>query len=991
MFIRNNKKGKKIYLAYLTVATFILSGILAMSPVINTANAQAATSYTWKDRQTIGVSGGNVKANQTIRVDANDAAPSKGGGRILTSEDIQRQVCGGLFGWFCNEETVSNDCYISIGLTFSSPSSAVVSSKKSTIPGSGTPNGPVDCTQDSSYSAYNGKTISIGGTRPGDAGSTTETTDQKLVQFQYKSALGNQAAPGSVTLTIEPSNKSITAPKYEVGGNVSYTASTQLDPGSYKVCVNGAECKTFTKEKFKALSISLGAAEGFGSKQIQIQVQIEQLGGAGVTNAGPLPIYLYDSAQKEIKKVDTNKVAIENSAQTDSRTYYLRATMDDINAGSYKICVGSGDAICQNITKEQGSTKKVDFKVTGQQAIDIVKLGSGSDEKTSCAIEGIGWIVCPVAGFLGMLTDGLFGVLTTLLSFTPVQSNGATYDTWQAMRNIANAAFVIAFLIIIFSQLTGAGINNYGIKKMIPRLIVAAILVNVSYFICQAAVDLSNITGYSLQSLMTRAAATASGGSNNLDVWGDLVAWIIAGAGTSLAVGGLTLTVLGAGGWIPALALLLPVLVTVLFAVLTVVLVLAARQAIIIILIVISPLAFVAYLLPNTEDWFHKWRKLFITLLLMFPIISVIFGGSQLAAAVIRAGTNNPLIYILSLAVQVIPFFLVPIIMKTAGGLLNRFGGIINNPNKGPFDSLRKRAEAYAGYRSNDANARNLKYDGKKPSMFVRSARRKTERDSIYSSAESRAREAGVEYVGNQLNPGGDGNPANGKFAIKMAGTTDIEAITQASARGASAVDEIEAKELKAGHVLLTNAQVDGNGLKGILSGKEGDTVMGMNGTAVKVTAATRKAAASMMMSQGREMDSAIMTLATSGDEKMQKLAVTLMQQNYATAKGKQVGLTDEKLMAQIAGGELKTEDDFKVALQRSAAKKAVDLSVDNMAGQEKSSLVAIKDGLTTLAPENIEKINQTSLKVTTTPSARAKTNDDTYRVIAEFASRATT
>jgi hypothetical protein len=494
---------------------------------------------------------------------------------------------------------------------------------------------------------------------------------------------------------------------------------------------------------------------------------------------------------------------------------------------------------------------------------------------------------------------------------------------------------------------------------------------------------------------MTNASKTASGSSNNLDVWGDLVAWIIAGAGTSLAVGGLTLTVLGAGGWVPALALLLPVLVTVLFAVLTVVLVLAARQAIIIILIVISPLAFVAYLLPNTEDWFHKWRKLFITLLLMFPIISVIFGGSQLAAAVIRAGTNNPLIYILSLAVQVIPFFLVPIIMKTAGGLLNRFGGIINNPNKGPFDSLRKRAEAYAGYKSNDANARNLKYDGKKPSMFVRSARRKTERDSVYSSAENRAREAGVEYVGKQLNPGDDGTPFNSRFATRMAGTTDIDAIMQASARGASAVDEIEAKELKAGHVLLSNAQVDGNGLKGILSGKDKDgnaidTVMGMNGTAVKITAATRKAAASLMMSQGREMDTAIQTLATSGDEKMQKLAVTLMQQNYATAKGKQVGLTDEGLMAKIAGGKLTTEDSFKAALRASAAKKAVDLSVDNMAGQEASSLQSIKDGLSTLAPDNIEKINQTSLKVTNTPSARAKTNDDSYRIIAEFASKVT-
>jgi hypothetical protein len=46
---------------------------------------------------------------------------------------------------------------------------------------------------------------------------------------------------------------------------------------------------------------------------------------------------------------------------------------------------------------------------------------------------------------------------------------------------------------------------------------------------------------------------------------------------------------------------------------------------------------------------------------------------------------------------SIIPLALTPIIMKTAGGLLNRFGGIINNPNKGPFDSLRKKAEGTAG------------------------------------------------------------------------------------------------------------------------------------------------------------------------------------------------------------------------------------------------------------------------------------------------------
>lgn len=607
---------------------------------------------------------------------------------------------------------------------------------------------------------------------------------------------------------------------------------------------------------------------------------------------------------------------------------------------------------------------------------------------TSCALEGVGWMVCPIAGFLGMMTDGLFGVLTTLLSFTPVQSNGATYDTWQTMRNIANAAFVIAFLVIIFSQLTGAGINNYGIKKMIPRLIAAAILVNVSYFICQIAVDLSNITGYSLQSLMTRAANSTSGSTNNLDVWGDLVGWILAGAGTSLAVGGVTLSILGAGGWIPALALLLPVLITVLFAVFTVVLVLAARQALIIILIVISPLAFVAYLLPNTEDWFHKWRKLFITLLLMFPIISVIFGGSQLAAAVIRAGTNNPLIYILSLAVQVIPFFLVPIIMKTAGGLLNRFGGIVNNPNRGPIDKLRKRAEGYAGYKVNDAMAKNMKYKGKTSGLsFVGRARRKAERDSIYNSADNRAKEAGVEYIGGQLAPDKQtGDPTDMAFARKMAGSNDTDAIMMAMARGASAVDEIEAKELKAAQVILSNARVDGDNLQLLSAGQE---ATGINGQKVKGSAIMQMAASASLFTQGRQMDKVVENLLTSAHdpknaadkERILNFTVGQMQSNYPKAKEKQVALTDEALMKDIVDGNV-TAANLGSALKASAAKKAVDLSVDFMASQEASSLGYIEGGIGNLEAPKAEKIQATSLKVTQTPSAVAKTNEETYRII---------
>lgn len=62
--------------------------------------------------------------------------------------------------------------------------------------------------------------------------------------------------------------------------------------------------------------------------------------------------------------------------------------------------------------------------------------------------------------------------------------------------------FIIAFLAIIVSQVTGMGINNYGIKKMLPRLVVAAIAVNVSYYICQLIVDLTNILGYEIQNAL---------------------------------------------------------------------------------------------------------------------------------------------------------------------------------------------------------------------------------------------------------------------------------------------------------------------------------------------------------------------------------------------------------------------------------------------------------------------------------------------------------
>jgi len=324
---------------------------------------------------------------------------------------------------------------------------------------------------------------------------------------------------------------------------------------------------------------------------------------------------------------------------------------------------------------------------------------------SSCQIKGIGWFVCPVVIFLAEITDASYTLLDkTLLRLEPIALPGAgnsdnieLYDSWKAMRDFANIMFIIGFLIIVFSQITSIGIGNYGIKRLLPKIIIAAILVNLSYYICVIGVDLSNIIGNNLRDLFSATPNSSTGGgpfSGNFDVddgddnkipvdsWQDLIYLIIGGAGAGVAL-------VGTGALLyAALPVLLPMIIGAAVAVFTVVVALTIRQALIVILVVISPLAFVALLLPNTEGYFKKWRSLFMAMLLVYPIISVVFGASALASRILMATDDFP-VQIVGAGVSIIPLFITPIIMKASGGLLNRFVGVVNDPSKGWVDGKR--------------------------------------------------------------------------------------------------------------------------------------------------------------------------------------------------------------------------------------------------------------------------------------------------------------
>ena len=335
---------------------------------------------------------------------------------------------------------------------------------------------------------------------------------------------------------------------------------------------------------------------------------------------------------------------------------------------------------------------------TGGTTIGITPQSSSTKTVTSCDsgefLQGIGWIVCPATKFLAGAMDWLFKILSDFLTVRPVQTSqdNALFKAWSIMRNFANVMFIIGFLVVIYSQVTSIGLSNYSLKKIFPRLLIAAILVNISYWICAVAIDASNILGHSIQDLfiaIRNGLVGAEGNSWDLGfTWKNVAGFVLSG-GAALTGGAIAAYAIAAGSVGGAIYMLLPILVGVLLAALIAILVMAARQALITVLVVISPLAFVAYLLPNTDKYFKKWRELFTTMLVLFPIFSLIFGGAQLAGVLIIQNADSINLIILGMGVQVAPVVVTPLLVKFSGSLVGRVAGVVNNPNKGLIDRTR--------------------------------------------------------------------------------------------------------------------------------------------------------------------------------------------------------------------------------------------------------------------------------------------------------------
>ncbi|MCU0667245.1 MAG: hypothetical protein MUF85_01355 [Patescibacteria group bacterium] len=337
-----------------------------------------------------------------------------------------------------------------------------------------------------------------------------------------------------------------------------------------------------------------------------------------------------------------------------------------------------------------------------------------SDGDGSCeASMALGWIVCAIGEGLSHVTRLIDGTMYDLLYINTEEWNedSGVYVFWGVFRTLATTLLVVIALVAIASQIFNFNfLSAYTVKKVLPKIIIAAIAIQLSFFLAKIAVDISNTIGYSIQSLMSApferfidTSASPDGWisfQNIMSLWADNTPAIQqqAGAAAAITATGLAglfvaapaLIALGGGiigsataGPFAVVMLIIATLVPAVIALIIAYATLVLRVAIIIGLIAVLPLAIIAWILPNTEKWWKQWWGMFFAALIMFPVIIATLTFGKLVAvmfAINNSGGLRPIITLFAIIIAYfLPYFLIFKMIKFSGGALGKLQGVIDN------------------------------------------------------------------------------------------------------------------------------------------------------------------------------------------------------------------------------------------------------------------------------------------------------------------------
>lgn len=305
------------------------------------------------------------------------------------------------------------------------------------------------------------------------------------------------------------------------------------------------------------------------------------------------------------------------------------------------------------------------------------------------SVPGLGWLICNIGDLLyGTLDWLLHDVLEeSLLKIDLIDDEENLKEAWSGFKTIANLVFVVAFLILIYAEATGrfGALEAYSLPRLLPRIAVAVIGIQLSYFIMAYLIALFNDLGEGVGRLALLPVANDSRfeigdlfGAGITSLFGEGIAQGAAG----VAFDNVMFALLGGALVLGAVVFFETVLLFGILGLLLVVLTLIARKVIIIALVIMAPVAFAAYVLPSTEKLFKLWWDTFIKALAMYPLIILFIAAGQLVARLAVSGSDpNFIDSMIGLVAAFMPFFLIPVTFKLGGAAVRTVGNAIAGMN----------------------------------------------------------------------------------------------------------------------------------------------------------------------------------------------------------------------------------------------------------------------------------------------------------------------
>lgn len=317
-------------------------------------------------------------------------------------------------------------------------------------------------------------------------------------------------------------------------------------------------------------------------------------------------------------------------------------------------------------------------------------LAPSQDNCDAAADFAFSFVLCPILALMdtaiGWLDDQIVSAMSIDNSY---YETNEVKQAWGNIRNIAYVLLIPAMLIMVIgTALQFSFLDPYTVKRALPRMFVGIIFIALSYEICTIFIEIVDGVGRGIGGLV----ASPFGGFDNLtlqrifeppDAGGGTGQAIINGSILLAGVGvaffsGVTIWSLFVFFGVAALALLI------------IFLLLSVREMMVIFLVVVSPLAIIAWIFPGNDKPWKLWYSTFTKMLYLFPVIMAILAVGRGFASIVNVAGDGGISTIVKLVAFIGPYFFIPKAFQMAGGALGSLAGMVNDRSKGVFDRARK-------------------------------------------------------------------------------------------------------------------------------------------------------------------------------------------------------------------------------------------------------------------------------------------------------------